>query len=32
VLLIQKGRITQEVAPERLADAAVVGEFIGVSA
>jgi branched-chain amino acid transport system ATP-binding protein len=32
VLLIQKGRITQEVAPERLADAAVVSEFIGVSA
>jgi len=32
VLLIQKGRITQELTPERLADAAVVGEFIGVSA
>lgn len=32
VLLIQKGRITQEVLPERLADAAVVSEFIGVSA
>ena len=32
VLLIQKGRITQEVAPERLADAAVVSEFTGVSA
>jgi branched-chain amino acid transport system ATP-binding protein len=31
VLLIQKGRITQEIAPERLADAAVVSEFIGVS-
>jgi branched-chain amino acid transport system ATP-binding protein len=32
VLIIQKGRITQEVTPERLADAAVVSEFIGVSA
>jgi branched-chain amino acid transport system ATP-binding protein len=32
VLVIQKGRITQEVTPERLADAAVVSEFIGVSA
>jgi branched-chain amino acid transport system ATP-binding protein len=32
VLLIQKGRITQEVVPERLADAAVVSEFTGVSA
>jgi len=32
VLIIQKGRITQEVTPERLADATVVSEFIGVSA
>ena len=32
VFIIQKGRITQEVTPERLADAAVVSEFIGVSA
>jgi len=32
VLLIQKGRITQEVPPDRLADPEVVGEFIGVSA
>jgi urea transport system ATP-binding protein len=32
VLIIQKGRITQELAPDRLADAAVVSEFIGVSA
>jgi len=32
VLIIQKGRIIQEVTPERLADATVVSEFIGVSA
>jgi len=32
VLIIQKGRITQEVTPERLTDATVVSEFIGVSA
>jgi branched-chain amino acid transport system ATP-binding protein len=32
VLIIQKGRITQELTPERLADATVVSEFIGVSA
>jgi branched-chain amino acid transport system ATP-binding protein len=32
VLIIQKGRITQEVTPQRLADATVVSEFIGVSA
>ena len=32
VFIIQKGRITQEVTPERLADATVVSEFIGVSA
>ena len=32
VLIIQKGRITQEVTPERLADATVISEFIGVSA
>ena len=32
VLIIQKGRITQELTPDRLADAALVGEFIGVSA
>ena len=32
VLIIQKGRIIQELAPERLADATVVSEFIGVSA
>jgi len=32
VLIIQKGRITQELTPDRLADAAVVSEFIGVSA
>ena len=32
VLIIQKGRIIQELTPERLADATVVSEFIGVSA
>lgn len=32
VLIIQKGRITQELTPEHLADATVVSEFIGVSA
>ena len=32
VLIIQKGGITQEMTPERLADATVVSEFIGVSA
>jgi branched-chain amino acid transport system ATP-binding protein len=32
VLIIQKGRITQEVTPDRLAEATVVSEFIGVSA
>ncbi len=32
VLIIQKGRITQQVTPERLADTTVVSEFIGVSA
>jgi branched-chain amino acid transport system ATP-binding protein len=32
VLIIQKGRITQEMTPARLADATVVSEFIGVSA
>jgi branched-chain amino acid transport system ATP-binding protein len=32
VLIIQKGRITQELTSERLADATVVSEFIGVSA
>lgn len=31
VLIIHRGRITREVAPEHLADPEVVGEFIGVT-
>jgi branched-chain amino acid transport system ATP-binding protein len=31
VLIIQKGRITQEVQPDHLGDAALVGEFIGIT-
>ena len=32
ILIIQKGRITQEVKPDDLHDAGVVGEFIGITA
>jgi branched-chain amino acid transport system ATP-binding protein len=32
VLIIQKGRITGEVPPDRLADDALVAEFVGMSA
>ena len=31
ILVIQKGRITQEVKPDDLHDASVVGEFIGIT-
>lgn len=31
ILIIQKGRITQEVSPEALHNASVVGEFIGIT-
>jgi branched-chain amino acid transport system ATP-binding protein len=31
ILVIQKGRITQEVAPGELHDASLVGEFIGIA-
>jgi len=31
VLIIQKGRITQEVRPADLADASLVGEFVGIT-
>jgi branched-chain amino acid transport system ATP-binding protein len=32
ILVIQKGRITQEVKPDDLHDASVIGEFIGINA
>jgi branched-chain amino acid transport system ATP-binding protein len=32
ILIIQKGRITQEVKPDDLRNAGVVGEFIGITA
>jgi branched-chain amino acid transport system ATP-binding protein len=32
VLIINKGEITREIAPEHLADAALVGEFVGFAA
>lgn len=32
VLIIQKGRITGEVAPERLGDPALIAEFVGMEA
>ncbi|MFB9265038.1 ABC transporter ATP-binding protein [Bradyrhizobium erythrophlei] len=32
ILVIQKGRITQEVKPDDLHDASLVGEFIGITA
>jgi branched-chain amino acid transport system ATP-binding protein len=32
ILVIQKGRITQEVSPDNLRDANLVGEFIGITA
>ena len=31
ILVIQKGRITQEVKPDELHDASLVGEFIGIT-
>jgi urea transport system ATP-binding protein len=31
ILVIQKGRITQEVRPDELHDASLVGEFIGIA-
>jgi branched-chain amino acid transport system ATP-binding protein len=31
VLIIQKGTITREVAPDDLGDASLVGEFIGIA-
>jgi branched-chain amino acid transport system ATP-binding protein len=31
ILVIQKGRITQEVKPDALQNASVVGEFIGIT-
>jgi urea transport system ATP-binding protein len=31
ILVIQKGRITQEVKPDELHDASLIGEFIGVA-
>jgi branched-chain amino acid transport system ATP-binding protein len=31
ILVIQKGRITQEVKPDELHDASLVGEFIGIA-
>jgi branched-chain amino acid transport system ATP-binding protein len=31
ILIIQKGRITQEVKPDELHDASLVGEFIGIT-
>jgi branched-chain amino acid transport system ATP-binding protein len=32
ILVIQKGRITQEVSPDNLHNASLVGEFIGITA
>jgi branched-chain amino acid transport system ATP-binding protein len=32
ILVIQKGRITQEVRPDDLHNASLVGEFIGITA
>ncbi|HLG79669.1 MAG TPA: ABC transporter ATP-binding protein [Bradyrhizobium sp.] len=32
ILVIQKGRITQEVRPDNLHDASLIGEFIGITA
>jgi branched-chain amino acid transport system ATP-binding protein len=32
ILVIQKGRITQEVKPDNLHDASLIGEFIGITA
>jgi branched-chain amino acid transport system ATP-binding protein len=32
ILVIQKGRITQEVTPDNLRNASLVGEFIGITA
>jgi branched-chain amino acid transport system ATP-binding protein len=32
ILMIQKGRITQEVKPDNLHNASLIGEFIGITA
>ena len=32
ILMIQKGRITQEVSPDNLHNASLIGEFIGITA
>jgi branched-chain amino acid transport system ATP-binding protein len=32
ILVIQKGRITQEVSPDNLHNASLIGEFIGITA
>ena len=31
ILVIQKGRITQEVQPDALHNASLVGEFVGIA-